>query len=238
MPWQDGSTNFRNNRASVARRAGELDLESPGVILLGAAAVLVAISVVWRLSSGRRSIPCPSWLAFLVELDNPLFRNNRAIAIVSGLDVKPGMAALDVGCGPGRLAIPLARAVGANGRVVAMDMQQGMLDRARVRAEREGISNITFRLGEIRDGALEPDTHDRAVLVTVLGEIPDQRAALKEIHRSLKKGGVLAITEVIADPHFQRRGRVLSFATDVGFRERSRSGSRLSYTLYLEKPAG
>ena len=71
--------------------------------------LLVAFGVVfiaWRYISERVTLPCPPWLAFLVELDNPLFRNNRAATIIAGLDVKPGMRVLDVGCGPGRLTIP------------------------------------------------------------------------------------------------------------------------------------
>src|SRR5690348_11392656 len=95
--------------------------------LLLAATAAVVIVVGWRLASRRASLPCPSWLAFLVELDNPLFRNNRASAILGGLGLAPGMRALDAGCGPGRLTIPMAQAVGSEGRVVAVDVQAEML---------------------------------------------------------------------------------------------------------------
>ena len=69
-------------------------------------------AVVWRLASGRRSIPCPAWLSWMVELDNPFTKTNRAATIVERLDLQPGMAVLDVGCGPGRLTIPIATKVG------------------------------------------------------------------------------------------------------------------------------
>jgi ubiquinone/menaquinone biosynthesis C-methylase UbiE len=201
------------------------------------AVLLVAVSIVWRLASSRASLPCPAWLSWLVELDNPLFRNNRAAAIIEGLAVADGMRALDVGCGPGRLTIPLARAVGPLGAVVALDLQPAMLAKAEAKARAAGVGNIVFRQGAIGAGGLDAGQFDRATLATVLGEVPDQRAALAEIFAALKPGGVLAVTEVIADPHFQSAPHVLRLAEAAGFRQRRRTGGALSYTLYLEKPA-
>ena len=75
--------------------------------------------------------PLPDVLGWLVELDNPFTKTNRAAVIVQRLDVHPGMTVLDFGCGPGRLAIPLGKVVGPQGEVVAVDIAAGMLDRAR-----------------------------------------------------------------------------------------------------------
>jgi ubiquinone/menaquinone biosynthesis C-methylase UbiE len=193
--------------------------------------------IVWRLASNRQSVPCPAWLSWLVELDNPLFRNNRASATIAGLQLQPGTSVLDVGCGPGRLVIPLARRIGPSGTVVVFDLQPEMLARAEAKANAAGLSNLVFRHGEICSAALDPGTFDRATLATVLDEIPDHRGALAKIFAVLKPGGVLAVTEVIADPHFQLRTHVLRSAQSVGFREARRTGNPISYTLYLEKPA-
>lgn len=100
------------------------------VLLIGVGA-LGLISLIWRLSSMRRSIPCPTWLSKLVEMDNPLVRVHHAASIVAAADVTPGMVVLDAGCGPGRVTIPLAKAVGKDGLVVAMDLQQEMLSKVR-----------------------------------------------------------------------------------------------------------
>jgi ubiquinone/menaquinone biosynthesis C-methylase UbiE len=205
-------------------------------LVLMVAAPLLIFVIGWGMLSRRRNIPCPSWLGWLVELDNPLFRNNRASAIAGGLGLRPGMTVLDAGCGPGRLAIPMAREVGPGGRVVALDLQAGMLRKAQERAKSAGLDNIVFEQGDIAGCETGEGVFDRAVLVTVLGEVPDRRAALQAIFKALKPGGVAAITEVIADPHFQPRPSVIRLAEDAGFRERSRSGNFLSYTLYLEKP--
>lgn len=190
---------------------------------------------VWRLLSRRASLPCPSWLGWLVEMENPLAKNYNATSIIQALKIKPGMRILDAGCGPGRVTIPLAKAVGSNGSVVAIDLQPEMLKRAQTKAKDAGLSNIDFQQLGIGTGKLGTDEYDLVVLVTVLGEIPDRVAALREIHRSLKPGGVLSITEIMFDPHYQGRSTILRLASSAGFRERAFFGSKVSFTVHLEK---
>src|SRR5262245_14064934 len=105
-----------------------------GDVTVGIALVAFA-GVAGLVASRGLSLPCPVWLRWLVELDNPFTKTNRAHTIIEHLDVAPGMYVLDIGCGPGRLAIPLARAVGESGCVVAIDVQAGMIERARATAE-------------------------------------------------------------------------------------------------------
>lgn len=204
--------------------------------LIALAMLSVILSLTWRLFSRRRSLPCPAWLGWMVELDNPFTRTNRAAVIVEHLALLPGMAVVDVGCGPGRLTVPTAQAVGAEGRVVAVDMQEGMLDRARAKVLAAGLANVEFVQAGVGEGGLEVGVFDRALLVTVLGEIPDRETAFREIFASLKPGGILSVTEVIFDPHFQRRSAVTRLATAAGFREKAFHGHRLAYTLHLERP--
>src|SRR5262245_34418942 len=132
------------------------------------AVVAVLIFVGWRLVSRRHTLPCPVWLRWFVELDNPFTKTNRAAYIVERLAVEPGMTVLDAGCGPGRLALPLARQVGSQGAVCAMDIQAGMLARTREKIETAGLSNVEYLQAGLGDGKLPADRFDRAVLVTVL----------------------------------------------------------------------
>ncbi len=81
------------------------------IIVLGIIGLTVLIFLVWRLVSHRRELPCPVWLHWMVEMDNPFTRTNRAAVIIEHLDLKPGMKALDFGCGPGRVTIPMAERV-------------------------------------------------------------------------------------------------------------------------------
>jgi predicted methyltransferase len=73
-------------------------------------------------------------------------------------------------------------------------------------------------------------------LVTVLGEIPDRAAGLREIFAALKPGGILSVTEIIFDPHFQSRQAVARLARSAGFNEKAFHGNRIAFTLNLEKP--
>lgn len=205
-------------------------------IILGLVILFGLIAIVWRYASHRSSVPCPVWLSKLVEMDNPVLRNNSARQIIQHLALEPGMKALDFGCGPGRLTIPAAKQVGPTGEVTAFDIQEGMLQQVQAKAQAEHLDNIQFVQGEAGAGKLRRNHYDRALLVTVLGEIPDQKAALAELFDSLKPGGILSVTEVIADPHFQRRAKVRRAANSVGFVEREFFGNRISYTINFEKP--
>jgi cyclopropane fatty-acyl-phospholipid synthase-like methyltransferase len=205
-------------------------------IWIGLAGLTILILLLWRFASRHRSLPCPVWLRWLVELDNPFTQTNRADVIVRNLDLQPGMQVLDIGCGPGRLTVPVARQIGPQGEVVAIDVQAGMLRRAQAKARAANLTNIRFLQVGVGEGKLEHSRYDRAVLVTVLGEIPDRERALKEIFKALKPGGILCVTEVIFDPHFQSRDAVLRFASAVGFREKKWVGNRFAFTMCLEKP--
>ena len=207
------------------------------IIVLGIVLTIsLLVWIVWRLASRRQSLPCPSWLAWLVEMDNPFAKSYGSRTIIQRLDLRPGMKVLDVGCGPGRLSIPIAQAIGPEGTVVAVDIQPAMLRRAKDKAVAAGVTNVQFLENAAGGGTLGDGEFDRALLVTVLGEIPDRRSALKEIYESLKAGGILSVCEIIFDPHFQTRGTILGLAIPTGFQEHSFSGNRFSFILNLQRP--
>ena len=197
--------------------------------------LIVLVFFVWRLISNRKSLPCPSWLGWMVELDNPFTKTNRASVIIGLLDLQPGMKVLDAGCGPGRLSIPTAKAIGPQGQLTALDLQAEMLKQVREKAQISGLSNLHFVQAGLGEGKLKKNYYDRALMVTVLGEIPDQESALIEIFETLKPGGILSVTEVIFDPHFQSRVAVQKVASKVGFREVGFFGKKLAFTMHFEK---
>jgi ubiquinone/menaquinone biosynthesis C-methylase UbiE len=146
------------------------------------------------------------------------------------------MKLLDVGCGPGRLSIPAAKRIGPEGQVVALDIQDEMLRRLQNRIQTAGLENIQLIHAGIGAGLLPQNEFDRAILVTVLGEIPDPQAALAEIFDSLKPGGLLSVTELIPDPHYQSRSTVRQLATAAGFVAIQSFGNWLAFTLNFVKP--
>lgn len=203
--------------------------------VLIAVVLFVIVSLTWRFISNRKSLPCPSWLGWMVEMDNPFTKTNRASVIIGLLGLQPGMKVLDAGCGPGRLAIPAAQAIGLQGELTALDLQAEMLARVQEKARTAGLSNIRLMQSGLGEGKFEKAYYDRVLLVTVLGEIPEQAAAVKEIYEALKPGGILSVTEVIFDPHFQSRQSVMRVAGKAGFREAGFFGKRLAYTMHFEK---
>lgn len=201
--------------------------------LVGALVAGGAWFVGWRLLSRRHRLPCPAWLGWMVELDNPFTRTNRASFIIDALAVEPGMRVLDAGCGPGRLTLPLAERVGPSGLVVGLDVQPAMLDRVRARVGGRGDLNIRLVAGLIEAAPWSEGGFDRVLLVTVLGEIPDQAAAFRRLAEALRPGGVLSVTELVFDPHFQSLGRVTALADAAGLERRAVHGGRLAYTAHF-----
>jgi ubiquinone/menaquinone biosynthesis C-methylase UbiE len=203
------------------------------------AAIVAGMIGVWfvsrRLGRGR---PCPVLLAGL--LDNRLADALLGTAaILERANITSGLRVLDAGCGPGRLAIPVARRVGASGEVVALDLQPGMLDRVRTRAARHQLTNVRTVLGALdaETAALraERNAFDRVLLVTVLGELSDQVGALRCLHSALRPDGILSITETIIDPDYQPRSRVLRLTEPIGFKVDRSFGSPLAFTLNFRK---
>jgi ubiquinone/menaquinone biosynthesis C-methylase UbiE len=201
-----------------------------------ALAILTTAGIGMLLRRRYPYMPCPSSLSFLLE--NP-FMNRIAGAqlLLDRAGVGPGMKVLDVGCGPGRITLPAARRVGANGEVVALDIQPQMLQRVQSKLAAQDVTNVRLLLAGVGQGKSEPDAYDRALLVTVLGEIPDKVAALREIHRALKPGGIVSITEVFPDPDMQMPRVIRRLALETGFEPAPRIGSFPAFTMNLIKSA-
>jgi ubiquinone/menaquinone biosynthesis C-methylase UbiE len=204
-------------------------------ILLAIVAAFVAISLGLRWASRVWSLPFPSFLAG--SLESPLFaRFNGAQITVERLGLKPGQKILEIGPGPGRLLIPAAKRVLPGGEAVGIDIQQKMLDRLKARAEQAGVTNLRAIHGDAVREHVPEASFDLVFLCTVLGEIPDRPAALAECYRALKPGGVLSITEMFGDPHYQSRSTVRRLAEAAGFQPRAVYGAWWRFTADFVKP--
>jgi ubiquinone/menaquinone biosynthesis C-methylase UbiE len=194
----------------------------------------IVVAALAFLRQRRRPIPHPPQLTFLFE--NPIVGTVvSAELLIQRLDLAPGMRVLDAGCGPGRLTIPLARAVGPAGEVVALDGQGAMLAKLEERLGVEGIINVRPMQAGLGEGALR-GPFDRALLAMVLGEVRDREAAVRELYAVLKPGGVLSVTEVFGDPDYRRPATVRREVEVTGFRLVERFGGFPGYTLNFEKP--
>jgi ubiquinone/menaquinone biosynthesis C-methylase UbiE len=205
------------------------------IILAAALGALLLFLVIWRGLSYLLSLPCPPGFIFILE-SRVMGMVAGSEAIIARADIRPGMTVLDAGCGPGRLSIPVARFLGPEGRLVALDVQQGMLSRLQKRITESRLTNIEPIQAGLGLGSLEGYRFDRVLLVTVLGEIPDQEAALQEIYRCLVPGRVLSVTELLPDPHYQSRRKVAQLAERAGFEVRPAFIGWRSFTYNLVKP--
>lgn len=128
-------------------------------------------------------------------LDNPIRRlihNPRKI--LDGL-IEEGQTVLDIGCGPGTFTIAMAEMVGETGKVVAVDVQDEMLQIVRKKAAKEGLESriITHKSGLDRIGI--SIKVDFALAFYMVHEVPDSEAFLREVSSLLKPKGKLLIVE-------------------------------------------
>ena len=180
--------------------------------------------------------PCPALLAW--SLENPIFqRFNGTRLVLDRLALRPGQHVLEIGPGPGRLLLPAANQVLPDGEAVGIDIQPAMIKRLEHRAVQAGITNLKAILGDAAQPHVPEATFDIVFLCAALGEIPDRSAALAQAYRTLKRGGVLSITEMFGDPHYQSRSVVERLALEAGFPLQSVQGGWWLFTADFIKPA-
>lgn len=106
----------------------------------------------------------------------------------------PGIDVLDLGCGSGTITIDIASRV-APGRVVGLDQDAGVLDRAAGFSREAGLANVTFRNGDAYRLDLADDSVDLAHAHQVLQHLADPVAALRELARVTRPGGTVAVRD-------------------------------------------
>lgn len=181
----------------------------------------------WR----KNPSACPYGQRFWVEAPHPLITRSR---LRETLDPVPGEQVLEIGPGTGYYSLDLARAVAPDGRLDILDIQPEFLDHVMERAREAQLGNVHPTEGDAQSLPFEGATFDACVLVTVLGEIPDQEAGLREIERVLRPGGRLIVGELAADPHYVSPRALAERAARAGLRLVERSGPLVGYFARLE----
>lgn len=144
-------------------------------------------------------------------------------ALIAPADIRAGQVVADYGCGPGGLAIELARRVGDSGAVLALDINREFLARTQALAEDAGLAErVDARLMENDRIPADDASVDRVVCKNVLEYVPDPQATVAEFHRLLKPGGIAHVSDsdwggVVLEPLGERFARIMS-AAGIAFR--------------------
>ena len=113
--------------------------------------------------------------------------------------VQRGSTVADLGAGSGYFTVRLARAVGAAGKVYAVDIQPGMLDLLQRAVTKEKLTNVIPVLGAADDPRLPAESLDLVLMVDVYHELASPQVTLGHLMRALKPGGRLVLLEYRAE---------------------------------------
>ena len=195
-------------------------------LALAGAGAVVGTALWWR----KNPSACPYSQRFWVQAPHPLITRER---LRETLEPSVGERILEIGPGTGYYTLDLGEWIGVEGALEIFDIQQEMLDHTLGRARERGLANVTATKGDAQELPHPDASFDAVVLTTVLGEIPDQEAALREIARVLKPNGRLVVGELLGDPHYVSPGALASRAEASGLRLEHRSGPAFGYFARL-----
>ncbi len=173
-----------------------------------------------------------SWkIAF--ALDNPIRRIIHNPQKILGGYIEPGQTALDLGCGPGTFSVAMAKMVAESGKVIAVDVQEEMLQIVREKAAQQGLESriFTHKSGPDRIGISEKV--DFALAFYMVHEVPNAEAFLKEIASLLKPKGKLLIVEPKMHVSAAAFEKTIEVARQAGLRPISEPKIRFSRSKLL-----
>jgi ubiquinone/menaquinone biosynthesis C-methylase UbiE len=115
------------------------------------------------------------------------------------MEIEPGMTAVDLGAGTGYFLGHLSRAVGEAGRVLALDVEENLVEFMKDRAEREGWANVGPRRVPYDDPELADGSVDRVLVVDTWHHVEDRGAYAAKLYRALAPGGRVYVVDITKD---------------------------------------
>ncbi|HEY3382654.1 MAG TPA: class I SAM-dependent methyltransferase [Vicinamibacterales bacterium] len=189
-----------------------------------------------RLPSDAARHVCPWWLGY--ALASPIRRLFESPERLLGPYVRPGMTIVEPGCAMGYFSVPMARMVGAEGRVVCVDLQQKMIDGLLRRARRAGVADrISARVcaGDDLGLATFRGAADLVVAIHMIHEVPDRQRLLQQLSDTLRPGGTLLVLEPRGHVPVDDFARTLAMAEQAGLKPTGASPSGRSRGAVLVK---
>jgi ubiquinone/menaquinone biosynthesis C-methylase UbiE len=190
--------------------------------LCGVAACVVAALDPVVSARQLKSRPAEEWSERLERPDR--VAGLKIDYIIASLGLKPGDVVADMGAGPGVLSLPMAKAVAPGGKVYAVEIDKGFLDRIAQKSQAAGVTNVATVLGAYADPKLPARDVDVALFHDVLHHIKDRAEYLKATARYVKPGGRIAVVELPADGSHKdepelvvTKDQVKGWMADAGF---------------------
>ncbi|MGO8807770.1 MAG: class I SAM-dependent methyltransferase [Candidatus Bathyarchaeia archaeon] len=125
--------------------------------------------------------------------------------ILKEVELKQGSYVLDYGCGPGGYVLPASKMIGETGKLYALDVTPLAIKMVKDIVSKNGLKNVETIQSDCATG-LPNESVDAALLYDVFHDLEDQKAVLEEIHRVLKKDGIISFS----DHHLKEQGILLS----------------------------
>ncbi|MDQ6786802.1 MAG: methyltransferase domain-containing protein [Acidobacteriota bacterium] len=155
--------------------------------------------------------------------------------LVKRLSLTKTSRVLEVGAGSGFYSVAVAQNI-PDGKLELLDLQEEMLEKARLKMESAGLKNVGYSLanagGQI---PFETESFDVVFMVTVLGEVKDQKLLVRELHRLLRGNGILSVSEHLPDPDFVSFEKLSKLLEKYDFKLSRRFGRRWAYTANFQR---
>ena len=155
--------------------------------------------------------------------------------LVKKLSPEQDYTILELGPGPGFFSAELAYSV-PKGKLILIDIQQEMLDFARLRLQKNNILNVEYIKADAKKLPLENETVDIAMLMGMFGEVPEPKNCLEELYRILKPNGIISITEVkFGDPDYIPQEELINMVEKEQFIIDKKYSDWFQYTINFKK---
>jgi ubiquinone/menaquinone biosynthesis C-methylase UbiE len=201
---------------------------------LGAITAAAACAMVLWLRERRRHAAFPA--ADAPALLNPARRFIQSPGgVVRAFGIKTGDIVLELGPGPGYFTSAAVTTAGPSGRVVAVDLQPAML--VALRDHLPAGTRVDLVAGDAMRLPLRAAEFDAALLMSMLGEVPDPARAFGDVARVLRPAGTMSLSETINDPDYVRLAWLRRACAAAGLTERDHRRQLLGYIARFTRGA-